>query len=178
MSLTINHDDAMEGSNILPEGEYEVFIKYICEDVTKSGTIHIAATLIIRNDVEQGYKNKYIWYNLWKRKNPSATDAACNDYGARDIQTLSKSAGLTNGKKYEGLDDWFEDLKGKVIRVTIKHEEFNGQQQAKVNYVNPSRYPENKHLFKSNNPASPDRVAETNADGFVEIDDSDDDLPF
>lgn len=183
MNLNINYDEATESNGLLPAGEYETIIKFAGEDVTRNGTIYISIVLVFRNDIEQGYKNKYIWHQLWKRKNPTNVDIDCSGYGARDIQTLSKAAGLQNGKKYDGFDEWFADLQGKVISVTIKHEEFNGEQQVKVRYVNPSKYPECKHVWKSNNPASPEAVAaraaesRTGSEDFVEID-ADDDLPF
>jgi hypothetical protein len=178
--IDVNYNEAGAGSDLLPEGEYEAIIKYVGEDVTPaSGSkVYISVVLIIRNDVDQKYKNKFIWYPLWKRKEPSPADAAVGGYSIKQIQTLSKSAGLPNGKKYPDIQEWYDDLKNKVIRVTIKHELFNGEQQAKVNYVNPSKFPECTHTFKS-----ADSVAATSAtstsdnEDFTEIG-TDDDMPF
>ena len=175
MGFGVDYNEASEGKGLLPEGDYEVIIKYACEDVTKSGTVHIALTLVIRNDVEQKYQNKNLWHNIWKRKTPSEADIKCSGYGARDIQTLSKAAGLENGKKYDSFEDWYNDLRDKVILITTKNDEEWG---VKVKYINASKFPECKHVFKSNNPASPDRLKiDDTAEGFVEIQ-GDDDLPF
>jgi hypothetical protein len=181
MGFDIDYKEASEGSNLLPVGEYETVIKFAGEDVTKSGTVYISVILVVRNDVEQRYQNKVIFHALWMRISPSPADASVGGYSVKQIQTLSKAAGLPNGKKYDSVQDWYDDLKGKVIRVTIKHEEYpegSGIFNAKVNYVNPSKFPECKHVFKSNNPASPDTLrVDDIAEEFVEIVD-DDDLPF
>ena len=88
------------GGGIIPIGEYEVIIKSALEDVTKGGTPYINVPMIIRNDIEQPYKNAYIWHSIWHVKEPKDADKACGGYSSYGIQTISKAAGLQNGKKY------------------------------------------------------------------------------
>ena len=181
MSFEVNHNEASQNSGgIIPEGEYEVIIKSALEDASKGGTMFINVPLIIRNDIDQPYKNAYIWHKIWQLKEPKDADRACGGYSAKGIQTLSKSAGLINGKKYADLLAWCDDLKNKLIRVTIKHEEYNNETQAKVRYINESKYKECKHVFKSNQKStqSNQKSEQNESSGFYEMNEDEEDLPF
>ena len=41
MSYSVNYDEATEGSDLIPEGEYECIIKYAGEDATRGGTVYM-----------------------------------------------------------------------------------------------------------------------------------------
>lgn len=174
MGFSVNHEEASSGATLIPEGEYEVVIKAAFEDTTKKGTVYINIPLIVRNDVEQKFQNAYIWHALWKRKEPTAEDRGCGGYSTKQIQTLSKMAGLENGKKYEGLEDWCDDLKHRMIRITVKHEEYNGNVSAKVGYVNESKHQKLKHQFKTTG-IIPEGFEEIKGD---DLNDEDDGMPF
>ena len=175
MELTMDYSDVQEGG-LLPAGEYEAIIKYAGEDTTKSGTVHINVTMVIRNDVEQQCKNKYIWHKLWHRKSPSPADVNCGGYSSKQIMKLSKVAGLPNGRKYESLADWCEELGGKCVRITVEHEEYNGEKQAKVRWVNEPKTRECRHEWKEREDEQ--TGAAPAADGFAELGNNDDELPF
>ena len=167
MAFNTDYNEVNE-SNVLPAGEYEVIIKYACGDVTKINMkAHIAITLVIRNDVDQSYKNKHIWYKLWKRKEPSAVDISVGGYSIKQINTLSRAAGLQNGKSYDSLEDWFQDLQDKPIRVTTKVDEQYG---AEVQYVNESKYPDCQHVYKGKD------TIPSSATDYDPV--NDDELPF
>ncbi|HPK26830.1 MAG TPA: DUF669 domain-containing protein, partial [Anaerolineaceae bacterium] len=114
MGFGIDYNQA-SSAELIPAGEYEVIIKDAFEDISKSGTVFFNVPLIIRNDVEQAYQNAYIWHKLWKKKEPTAEDLACDGYSFKQIQNLSKAAGLPNGKNYESIQKWGEDLAGKPV---------------------------------------------------------------
>jgi hypothetical protein len=145
----VNHEEAKQSGGLMPEGEYEVIIKSALEDATKGGTQYINVPLIVRNDIEQPYKNAYIWHAIWKLKEPKTADVACGGYSSNGIQILSKAAKLINGKKYGSLAEWGEDLKNKLLRVTVKHEEYNGNTQAKVKTITETKYPQCNHVYKT-----------------------------
>lgn len=167
MPLNVNYKEASETQD-LSAGEYEVIIKYVSMDVTKTNnTAYISVVLIIRNDVDQPCKNKHIWYKLWKRKTPSPADKGCGGFSSKQIQTLSKSAKLADGASYEGLDDWFAALQNRLIRVTVKIDETYGPEVA---YVNESKFPDCKHVFKNINAEA------SRASGYDPEEDPD--LPF
>jgi len=187
MAFGVNYDEAGSENSTLPEGEYEVIIKYAGEDVTaRAKTAYINVTCVIRNDVDQQYKNKYIWHSIWQKKEKSPADLACGGYSSKQIQSLSKAAGLENGKKYESLADWCDDLKNHVIRVTTENEEYpagSGKIQTRVKWTNESKFPQCNHRWKNadvdvvEDEAPAPKYAAPAQQGFEEVP-SDDDLPF
>lgn len=169
MAFQTDYSDVSEGFDILPEGEYEGVIKYAGEDATKGGTMYMGVTIVVRNDVDQTGKNAYIWHHIWQKKTPTQADNACGGYVSFQIQSLSKAVGIPAGKKFDSLSDWADELKDKLVRVTIEHEEYNGQTNAKVKWVNPTKYPECKHRWKSKD----------EPEDFEEVPSpTDEDLPF
>lgn len=151
MSFGIDYSQASSGE--LPEGEYEAIIKYAGEDVTPvSKTSYINVTLIIRNDVKQPQQNRSIRHSIWHKKEPSPADLTCGGYSAKQIQSLSKTVGLPNGKKYDSLEDWCEDLDGKLVRITVEQEEYpanSGRKHARVRWLNETKHPDCQHVWKS-----------------------------
>jgi len=182
MKYSVNYDEAAEGSELIPVGEYECIIKYAGEGATKGGTMYMGVTLVIRNDVDQPCKNKYIWHHIWQKKEPSPADLACSGYSSKQINAVSKAAKLPNGKSYDSLTDWADELKNKCVRVTVEHEEYQGKTNARVKWVNESKFPDCKHVWKTKDgeaePTSESTPA-AKSDDFTEVPSmSDDDLPF
>jgi len=169
MGFGVDYEKASSGDGIMPDGDYEVIIKQALEDVSKSGTQYINIPLIVRNDVEQQYKNAYIWHMVWKVKEPKEADKSSDGYSSWGIQTLSKAAGLPNGKKYKNLQEWCEDLKGKLLRVTVKNEPYNGNPQIKVKSMAVSKFPTCNHVYKT---------AVTGGTAMREPGEEPDELPF
>lgn len=137
----INHDESFSGSTLMPEGEYEIIIKSANEDATKSGTVYINIPLIVRNDVEQPYKNKYIFYSIWKNKQTG-------EYNPKAFNTIAKAIGIENGRKFANLEEMLESFKGKTARITLKHEEYNGKTSERVSFWNPTKTAICAHQFK------------------------------
>lgn len=189
MAYTTDYTDVPDGSDLIPEGEYECIIKYAGEDATRGGTVYMGVTMVVRNDVDQPCKNKYIWHHIWQKKEKSPADLACSGYSSKQINAVSKSAKLPNGKTYDTLSDWADELKNKVVRVTVEHETYQGRTNAKVKWVNESKFPQCKHHWKTeqetaqaadvkSEAGTPAPVPSSGDTGdFRELPD-DDDLPF
>jgi len=180
MAFETNYRD---NSELIPEGFYECVIKSVYEDATKGGKLYINVPLVVRNDVEQKFKNTYLWHSIWKKKEPNQNDLAVNGYAAFGVNMLSQAAGLKEGTRFESMEDWMEALKGLPVRVEVKHElnPYNNQLQARVKKLYPTTAPNCAHHWKTaaaNSAAEPARTA--NASGsFENADDmADDDLPF
>jgi len=141
MAFTTNYDEADEQS-LKPEGEYACVIKRACVKATKYGTPYIAVDCFIRDDVENPCKG-IIFHSLWMRKKENMTkaDEACDGYSSKQIQSLSKAAGLPNGKSYESLQEWCADLKGRPVRVVLEHDTYNGRTRERVKWFNESKVP-------------------------------------
>lgn len=148
MNFTTNYDDAGTGSELLPEGLYECVVKSASVNSTQNGTPYFDVRFVIRNDVSQKYQNKYIFHSIWKRKTPSEADMQLDGYSFKQIMALAKAAKIPAGKNYANLDEMGKDIEGKPVLVEVYHDTYNGNTKARVKYVNESKYPDCKHVFK------------------------------
>lgn len=173
MGFTVNHKEAA-GGGIIPAGEYEVIIKDAFAGKTAGGASCINLRLTIRNDCGQELADRTIYDSLYKRREPEQADLAVDGYSAKQIQSLSKAAGLPDGKNYSGLEEWMEDLTGRLLRVTVEHENYNGKEKDRVKWRNETQRPNCTHVWKGNNPAA-------GKTGFTDVTAggiADDDIPF
>lgn len=186
MGFKANQSEATQQSNIKPEGDYECLIQSIEEHTTRNGATGLNIAMVIRNDVEQNYKNAYIFHTLWKRKEPTEADKQVNGYGFGQVMALGKASGLPDGKEYDSLHQFCEELIGKPLRVTLKHEEYKGNMQERVSWLNPTKFPEVNHIAKpkavNNDTYATSQQSfaapiSTQQQGFTDMP-IDDDLPF
>ena len=91
------------------------------------------------------------------------------------LNTIGKYAQMDENKKYQSLEDVFEDLGGKPVRVTVKNEEseYNGNTYKNLNVKrwDYTKFPNVQHQFKKKE-GSP---FEASQEATVI---SEDDLPF
>ena len=167
MGFSTNYENVNDEYGILAEGDYEVIIRNIEERTTKKGSTGLNLSLVVRNDIEQKFKDRYIFYTLWKKKEPTDADKQVQGYIFNQIMRLAKSAKLPNGKAYESVMDLCKDLMHRPIKVTLEHREWNGQQQENVKYVNASEYPDCKHVFKEKKQVTTDTVAAPPNESFA-----------
>lgn len=186
MGFKANWSEAAQSNSLKPEGDYECLIAKVEERVTKNGKENLNISMVIRNDVEQNYKNGYIFDTLWKKKEPTNADLQVKGYSYGQIMALGKAAGLPDGKDYDSLEQFLEELIKKPVRVTIKHGEWNGEKREEVSWLNPTKFPTVKHTFKQSQsstaqtyaqPQQSYAPAQTANQGFVDMP-IDDDLPF
>lgn len=163
----LNHSNT---NALIPEGEYECFIRDVVNAVSKNGVNHLSARLIIRNDIEQEYQNKYIFYDIWKNK-------ATGEYNEQKFNELGKAAKIENGKSYETYQEFFDDLKLKPVKVTVFHDTYNGFTSVKVSRLSETTFSELKHdMTKIKDKAM--GISPYSESPKMEIVDEDDDLPF
>lgn len=146
MNFSTNYDDL--GSSLLPEGKYECIVKDAFPSETKKGTPYLDIRLVIRNDVEQKYQNKYIFHSIWKKKEPSEQDKQVDGYSFKQLMSLANAAGLPSGKNYASVEELCKDFVGKCVGVETEHDEYDGKTNVRVKYCNKTEYPECKHVFK------------------------------
>ena len=184
MSFGIDYSQAADAD--IPDGKYEMVIKYAGEDVTKGNqTPYINVTMVVRNDVDQPQKNRYFRHSIWHKKEPSQADLACSGYSFKQIQSLSKAAGLPNGKEYSDIEDWCDDLGGKPVLVTVEHEEYpegSGKKHARARWINESKQLPCRHEWKNAEDIDEDPAPATGdpkpSNEFQEVKTADEDLPF
>lgn len=148
MGFSTDYKDINDDYGLIPYGEYEVIIRNIEERATKNGAIGLNLSLVIRNDVEQNYKDRYVFHTLWKRKEPTEADEQVSGYSFAQIMRLAKSAKLPSGKAYETVQQMCEDLLHRPIQITIDHETYKDKEREIVKYINESKFPDCKHIFK------------------------------
>lgn len=166
MTFQFDFDDTFEGG--LADGTYETVIENMFEDATQSGSEYIDIRLVVRNDIEQKGKNSLIFPKIWKAK-------ATGKYNKSMLNTIGKYAKMDATKQYNSLQDVFDDLIGKPLKVTVKNEksEYNGNTYENLNVKRWefTEFPNVQHQFKPKE----DPNAEAKVEGR-EI--TDDDLPF
>ena len=183
--FSTNYDNVGNGSELLPEGRYEVVIKTAQLNATKNDTPYIDVRMVIRNDVEQKYQNKYIFHSLWKKREPSPQDLSVDGYSFKQLMSLAKAAKLPSGKNYGSIEELCADFVGKCVIAEIEHKpDKNEQLRERVKFCYESAFPNCKHVFKEANPqksndvfAQPATAQAVNLSDFEEVV-SDSDVPF
>lgn len=112
----------------IKDGTYEVFVNKAFEDATPGGSEYINIDLVVRNDVDQQYKNAHVFPKVWKSKKDGK-------YNEGMIMAIAQSLQLQDGKQYNGLDELLADFILKPVKVTVKNEtsEYNGKTYENVN---------------------------------------------
>ena len=70
-----------------------------------------------------------------------------------------QSAVTKNGKNYESLSDFLQELIGKPVCAHVVHDEYNGNKREAIAWFNPTDYPEVKHVMKKKPDVNPDGYA-------------------
>ena len=147
--FSTNYDNVGNGSELLPEGRYEVIIKTAQLNATKNETPYIDVRMVIRNDVEQKYQNKYIFHSIWKKREPSPQDLNVDGYSFKQLMSLAKAAKLPSGKNYSSINELCADFVGKCVVAEIEHQEDNnGKKRERVKFCYETNFPDCKHVFK------------------------------
>lgn len=149
MNFSTNYDNIGSGSELLPEGKYECIVKDAFPYATKNGTPYLDIRFVIRNDVEQKYQNRYIFYSIWKKKEPSEQDKQVDGFSFPQLMSLAKASKLPAGKNYSSVDDLCKDFVGKCVNVEVYHDNYNNNTQVRVKYCNQTAFPECRHVFKT-----------------------------
>ena len=137
----VDHKDVFEGNGVMKEGDYEVIVNKAGEMVTPGGTVYFSVDLIVRNDIEQEYKNKHVFHAIWKTK-------ATGEYNFTNFNTMCKALKIAEGTAFKDFDELAAGITGKVATVTIKNEEYNNKVSEKVKGWKESKYQACNHVFK------------------------------
>lgn len=78
-----------------------------------------------------------------------------------------KAAEFPSGKNYENVQALCDELINHVMRVTADHDEYNGQIREIVKFMNESKFPECRHVYKDKPTVTADTVAQKPAESFV-----------
>ena len=150
-----NQYEEKEGFSIIPVGDHRVRIEDVVSKQSKSGRDMFEITLAV-----SGHSSRLWYYLVLDTADPKKTNQRIGDF--------FNSFGITD-YNMANYPRW----KGKVGAVRVVHEEYNGEQQAKVRFClnrkNQDKLPPAK--FNTEGTAS-------TTSGFTPIVDEDMELPF
>lgn len=170
---------ATEGNTPKPAGDYEVVVLEAKKAVTPNGKEKIALRYVIRNDVDQKFKNGLIFDDIWKKHEPNEDDLSVDGFNFGQLMALARAARLPDGKEYESLDAFLAELVDKPLKVHLYHDPYNGKVNEKVDKKYPTDFPDVKHVRKTRAPSTAGYAAPPAADFAVQTAAaSDDDYPF
>lgn len=114
MSIKWNYD-VEKVMGVLPVGEYRIRFEEVTETKSKNGNDMLKIKFSVSG------KNNYLFHNLvFMPDRPEITNS--------NLHAIYSSFGIKDGDL--NLQNWI----GKVGACKIKHEEYNGEMQAKINY--------------------------------------------
>lgn len=146
MAFTVDTNNTQENQLIKP-GDYEVVIKEVTEGCSQQkGTPYIQIELVVRNDVNQEFKNKHLWFTIWDT--PTTREKGIY---AKQINTVSKHTGVQNGASFNSVADWGRFIQGRPVLATVKLEEYNGEQKERVQYIGATKFPQCMHKWENPN---------------------------
>lgn len=166
MGFSTNYEGIGEGG-LLPEGEYECVVRSAAETTTKNGIPCFDVRFVIRNDIDQKFRNKFIFHTIWKKKDPSPADSQMGGFSFKQIMALAKAAGVPSGKEYNSLNEMGGDMIGKPVLVTVEHNTYNGNTTERVKFVNETQNKDCKHVFKDSTPVTPTAYAKPQEQSFA-----------
>jgi len=129
-----------QGFELIPCGDYEVFIEQAEERPTKSGRYKLNMRLRIRDDVQQACQNRCLFLDIFQ-KTPEKLDEMDRQVGGyiySHLYNLLEVTGiLSSGSDFDSMSDVCSLLIGKEIRVTVYHEKgTDGVIREKINPLN------------------------------------------
>lgn len=176
MAFTMDYSEVKEAPSLLPKGDYEVIIKTAEEKKTSNGKEQISLNMVVRNDVDQKYQNKGVFFNTFKRAEPTEQDKQVQGYSFKTIMRLAKMTGIPSGKAYNNVGEMLADMVNKCVRITIDHREYNGKTYEDVKYINETKFAECKHVYKDK--ADTNSSAASSAPQEPINDVTEDEIPF
>ena len=151
-----NQYEEKEGFSIIPVGDHRVRIEDVISKQSKSGRDMFEITLAV-----SGHSSRLWYYLVLDPADPKKTN--------QRIGSFFDSFGITD-YNMANYSRW----KGKVGAVRVVHEEYNGEQQAKVRFCLNRKNQDKLPPAKFNTEAT----ATTTANNFATVVDDDDALPF
>lgn len=147
---------------LVETGDYEARLENVERKTLPSGTEKLSLTWRIRDDVEQKYKNKVMFEDIWREKESP------EHFNRKRINQLLGTQDVKEGTIFETINDIINFVTGKcaVIHIVTAFDEYRGEDVNKVAY------------YKSSS-EKPKKVGEPSPKkDDVAIVVSDDDLPF
>lgn len=140
-------------SGLMPQGEYEVYVKDCCFSETKNGTECIKFEFVVRSDIEQICKGRHMFKQFYRDRDTGL-------WPGDKIGKYANALGIPKDQDFE-----LDDLVTRNCVMVVKHYQDNqtGEMKDCIFYLKSSK----AGSYVSSGPGN-----------FEEIDDTDGDLPF
>lgn len=160
--FTLDFSKADDGS--IKDGTYEAVISSVKEDAAKTGTEFLNFDVVVRNDIDQKYKNAHVFQKVWRSKETGK-------YNQGRLMAIAKAAGMQDGKHYTSFEDFCNDFTGQPVKITVRNStrEYQGKtyDDTEIRRYEVSEFPDVQHKWPAG--MTPNQPTPTVADN---------DLPF
>ena len=122
-------------SELIKEGDYEATIERIERKTLPSGKEKLSVMYRIRTDVEQQYKNKCVFEDIWAEKeNPKV-------FNRKRINQLLGTQDVKDGTTFETINDVINLLINSdlIIHITIETDTYRGEDVNVIQYYKSSK---------------------------------------
>ncbi|MDE5768623.1 MAG: DUF669 domain-containing protein [Oscillospiraceae bacterium] len=189
MAFNFGNKPEAASFELIPAGDYEVYVEKAEERPTRTGRMQLSIQLRIRDDVEQDCQKRMMFLNIFQKTPEKLTDAdrQVENYNYNHLYHLLDVTGILNsGKNFDSMSDICRLLPGRELRVTVHHETWNGRLQERIDqlkgvhesdpdYSTPAA--SSSYSAPSYQPPQPPVNPAPGFDDFEDLP-SDDDLPF
>lgn len=127
--------DASDASSLMVENDYEATIERMERKTLPSGKEKLSVMFRIRDDVDQKYRNKVLFKDIWEEKdNPGV-------FNRKMINKLLGTQEIEDGHEFETLNDVIDFLVGcnLIIHVSVEFDEYRGENVNTVSYYKKSK---------------------------------------
>lgn len=151
MGFGTNYDDIPQGGNeLVPEGDYECIIVNAEIRKTQNGKYKVAFSMVIRNDVDQECKNRYLFVDVWRKREPSPSDEQVEGFNFAQLMAIARAAQIPSGQNFESLEQFMQCMVNRLVIVHATHDDYNDKWFVRCDPLDllPTQYPECRHVMK------------------------------
>lgn len=122
--------DASDANGLVKEGDYEAIIERMEVKTIPSGKNKLSVAFRIRDDVDQAYKNKWMFKDIWAEKdNPEV-------FNRKQINQLLGTQEIKDGTEFASINEIIKFLENStlIIHVSIEFDEWRGEDVNTISY--------------------------------------------
>lgn len=175
MSYTYDKNDA---NGLVKEGDYEAIIERMEVKTIPSGKNKLSVAFRIRDDVDQAYKNKWMFKDIWESKEEPGV------FNRKQVNQLLGTQKIEDGQTFDDINQVIKFLEGcpLIIHISIEFDDYRGEDVNAISYFKKTKVVpqvvggDDVEEDVPQNPApAPKQEKEPAKEGVVI---GDDDLPF
>lgn len=138
--------DSSDANGLVKVGEYEALIESLEVRTTQNGKNKLTVKFRIRSDVEQAYRNKIMFKDIWEDKEEP------DKFNVKQInRLLSTQPDIQNGQEFENINKIIEFLTGKalIIHIAVEFDDYHGVDINTIDYYKKSKIGAPESLLQS-----------------------------